>query len=288
MAKATTPIIIIGAGRSGTNMLRDLLTALPGVGSWPCDEINYIWRHGNARYPSDEFPPDFATPHVAAFIQRQFEKLFAHNDFSHGVEKTCANSLRVSFVSRVFPKARFVSIVRDGRDVAVSAAERWKAPLDIPYLAKKARYIPRSDLPYYASKYLWSRLYRLVSREKRVSVWGPRFSGMKEVFSQHSLPVASAIQWKRCVESSEQQLGNIDPGQVFRLRYEDFVANPADCMQQLLAFLEIEASQSEIHSILGGVSNKSVGRWKTILDEQTHTAIMEQIAPVLERFSYHE
>ena len=49
------PIIIIGAPRSGTNMLRDVLCNLDGVGSWPCDEINYIWRHGNVKNPSDEF-----------------------------------------------------------------------------------------------------------------------------------------------------------------------------------------------------------------------------------------
>ena len=42
------PVVIIGAARSGTNMLRDVLVKLPGVGTWPCDEINYIWRHGNA------------------------------------------------------------------------------------------------------------------------------------------------------------------------------------------------------------------------------------------------
>ena len=48
-------VIIIGAPRSGTNMLRDALTALPDCGTWPCDEINYVWRHGNVGFPSDEF-----------------------------------------------------------------------------------------------------------------------------------------------------------------------------------------------------------------------------------------
>jgi len=30
------PIVIIGAGRSGTNLLRDLLCAHPDVVTWPC------------------------------------------------------------------------------------------------------------------------------------------------------------------------------------------------------------------------------------------------------------
>lgn len=56
-----TPIILIGAPRSGTNIFRDTIASLPSVTTWPCDEINYIWRHGNINYPSDEFPVELAT-----------------------------------------------------------------------------------------------------------------------------------------------------------------------------------------------------------------------------------
>ena len=63
MSKASENIVLVGAPRSGTNMLRDVLTALDGIGTWPCDEINYIWRHGNVRYPSDELPRENATPY---------------------------------------------------------------------------------------------------------------------------------------------------------------------------------------------------------------------------------
>ena len=43
------PLIIIGAGRSGTNILRDSLCKVDGVVTWNCDEINPLWRHGNIR-----------------------------------------------------------------------------------------------------------------------------------------------------------------------------------------------------------------------------------------------
>ena len=55
-----TPLIIIGAGRSGTNILRDTLTSLSGFETWPCDEINPIWRHGNLFWPDDEIPVERA------------------------------------------------------------------------------------------------------------------------------------------------------------------------------------------------------------------------------------
>ncbi|MDN5869901.1 MAG: sulfotransferase [Nitrococcus sp.] len=34
------PVVIIGAPRSGTNMLRYVLTPIPGVRTWRCAEIN--------------------------------------------------------------------------------------------------------------------------------------------------------------------------------------------------------------------------------------------------------
>ena len=62
-------IIIIGAPRSGTNLLRNLLTAQDKFGSWPCDEINYIWRHHNINYCSDEFPKELARKSVKKYIK---------------------------------------------------------------------------------------------------------------------------------------------------------------------------------------------------------------------------
>ena len=60
-------VFIIGAPRSGTNMLRNILTNFDGVKTWPCDEINYILRHGNVRHPSDEFGVEHATPEVKQY-----------------------------------------------------------------------------------------------------------------------------------------------------------------------------------------------------------------------------
>ena len=39
------PIIIIGAPRSGTNILRNTLTTFFEIGTWDCDEIPYIWLY---------------------------------------------------------------------------------------------------------------------------------------------------------------------------------------------------------------------------------------------------
>src|SRR5699024_12209800 len=118
------PVVIIGAPRSGTNMLRDVLCSLDHVATWPCDEINYIWRHGNLRYPSDELPPKRATVPVRRYIRRQFDWVMRRYGVRYVVEKTCANSLRVPFVDAVVPEAKYVFIRRDGLDAVGSAMGR--------------------------------------------------------------------------------------------------------------------------------------------------------------------
>lgn len=278
--------IIIGAGRSGTNMLRDILTQLSGFGTWPCDEINYIWRHGNIRSTTDELKPEQATPAVKQFIQHQFQQVAERFALRVTVEKTCANSLRVGFVNEVIADAKYIFIVRDGRDVIASALKRWVAPLDVTYIAAKARYVPFKDLPYYGSRYFGNRLYRLFSGEKRLAFWGPRFNGMADLLRHESLPVVCAHQWRRCVERSAEDFALIDAKRVYQLRYEDLVQQPQQQLQQILDFLAVSATTTQVQRLTQGISIASIGKWRTELPPETLTLVNPIIQPVLKKYGY--
>ncbi|MGA7616384.1 MAG: sulfotransferase [Thermoanaerobaculia bacterium] len=263
------PIVIIGAGRSGTNILRDVLTGIPGFGTWPCDEINYIWRHGNVRHPDDELTADQVTPRIRSYIRGAFDHIAERGRLDHVVEKTCANSLRVGFVDAVLPEARFINIVRDGRDVVASAKLRWTAPLDLPYLAKKARWVPLTDLPWYASRYLWNRAYRLFSREKRLAFWGPRFAGLDDALARYELEEVCALQWKRCVDRSDADLGRIDPERLHAISYETFARDPEHELSRLADFLGVDIPDAQRNQLAASVSPRSVGKWRRDLDVDT-------------------
>ena len=280
---AATPVIIIGAARSGTNMLRELLTHAPGFETWPCDEINYIWRHGNRMYPSDEFSPGHATPSVKTYIRNQFNRLAGATGASTIVEKTCANSLRVGFVDAVVPEARFVFLYRDGRDVVASALKRWRAPFDASYILAKARYVPASDVPYYASRYALNRLHRLFSREKRLAFWGPRFNGMDAALRRHSLAQVAAMQWARSIERSLEAFACIDPARVVRVGYEDLASNPRPEAQRIFDFLEVNSTAGLNDEALHGLSSRSIGRWQEDLDESARKEIEPIVEPALTR-----
>lgn len=285
-APSYRPVIILGAGRSGTNMLRDVLCRLPDYGTWPCDEINYLWRHGNMRFPHDAFPPELARPEVRAFLDRAFRACARRESCSNVVEKTCANTLRAGFVAAALPEnARFLHIVRAGSDVVASAGKRWKAKLDLPYLLRKARFVPPLDLPYYAARYLGTRIYRLFDHEGRLSFWGPRYPGMEEDLQELSLAEVCAWQWRHCVERSLVDLGALDPDRILHLRYEDFVADPERELLRIGRFLEEDWSDAERRAAVATVSKGSVGKGARELNPEQREAIDEIVAPLMDRLT---
>ena len=280
------PIIIIGAPRSGTNMLRDVLCELEGVGTWPCDEINYIWRHGNIEKDTDEFSAEMLTPKIKKYIQNEFDSIAKKYDLEYVVEKTCANSLRVPFVDAAVPNAKYIFIYRDGVDAAGSAKKRWTAKLDIPYILKKVKYVPFTDLPYYGFKYFFNRVYRVFSKEERLAFWGPKFNGLDEALEQYSLEEVSALQWKKCVDASENAFQNMPNTQVIRVKYENFVTNPQEELQRILSSLNVSYDNSNIENIVSSVTSKSIGKGRQAFDEMQTKKITKLVEDTLRRYGY--
>lgn len=279
-------VIIIGAPRSGTNMLRDVLAGLPDCGTWPCDEINYIWRHGNLDFTSDEFRPEMATATIRDYIRGQFDRMNRKLDVGNLIEKTCANSLRVEFVRKVVPEAKFIVIRRDGVDAVASAMKRWTASLDVPYLLRKARFIPPSDLFYYASRYFMNRLHRMISNEGRLAYWGPRLDDMEDLLAHFSLPKICAVQWKRCVDATDGALKAMDEGTVYQLAYEAFVANPSFELARIANFLALQANETEMSRAVRPVTDKSVGAGRRALPDEVVAEIIAAAGDTLERHGY--
>ena len=279
------PIIIIGAPRSGTNMLRNALCQVAGFVTWPCDEINSVWRYGNARQENDELGASSANKTVKKYIHQAFDKLVLRSRGDRVIEKTCANSLRLDFVNEIFPKAQYIFITRDGRDVFPSAMKRWESPFDLSYSLRKARYIPTRDLPAYAARYCSYRAKRMWSRQKHLSSWGPRFKGIDEYVRAHKLSEICAKQWAVCVEKSISSFQKINSSCIYSVRYEDFVESPAHYMHEIMRFLDRQTSEIEITKSIQNVMRSSVGKGKLspFYIDQKVEGILE---PMLNRCGY--
>lgn len=256
-----TPVVILGAGRSGTNMLRDVLTTMPDIDTWPCDEIQPIWRHGHLDHPTDDFTAQMASPRIRAFIRRAFIRQWkARGRPAFLVEKTCANTLRVPFLAAILPEAHFITITRHPEDVVPSAKLRWEGKLEVPplsYFAAKARFIPLMDVPRYGAGFVSNRIDKLRGRAKRLRVWGPIWDGL-ETHQHASLEEICARQWGACVGQTRVALDTVTQP-VTATTYERFLADPEGETGRLLDAIGYGAARDALPQAVASVRRKDIG-----------------------------
>ena len=220
-----SPIIIIGAARSGTKFLRDLLASAEGVQAVPYD-INYVWRYGAEESPHDVLDPEILSTKRLNYIRNTIRQLSRAKPNDVMIEKTVSNSLRVPFVDKVFPDARYVHLIRDGHDVTESAMRQWQAKPEIGGLFKKLKSIPFGSWTYV----VWFAKNFLVGLAKGRGgggIWGPRFPGVQAAAEKLSLAELCATQWRVSVETATVDLANISDAssRVFTITYANLVKN---------------------------------------------------------------
>ena len=285
------PVVILGAGRSGTNMLRDALTKMPQISTWDCDEINPVWRYGLPMASSDEFGPSALTKRAQGVIDGAFDRVAKNNPGTQFVvEKTCANSLRPGFVDAAVPDCVFVQIVRDGRDVTPSAAKRWRGELEVDprsYFLAKARNTPLMALPAYGWQFLTTRWRKLRGKSDQLGVWGPRYDGLEADMSR-PLDEICALQWAKCVDRTDEYLGQLPPERWLRLRYEDLVANPSEQIVRVFEFLGVPVGQGEVAHSVSDIRTSSGPRTPRPMEPSDATRLMPIMAATLERHGYLE
>jgi hypothetical protein len=109
--------LIIGCARSGTSILGELVASHPEVKY--IFEAHDVWESaGLGVCDSHRLTAEHATPRVRKHIREWFRK--RQGPATVLVEKTPRNVLRVPFIRAVFPEAKIIHIVRDGRDVSCS------------------------------------------------------------------------------------------------------------------------------------------------------------------------
>lgn len=143
-------VFILGVGRSGTTLLRAIMNAHRQVAVAPeakfvADMLKITRRYQNKNtFDSQKFVADlsrseyFAYWHIdeqelsscveyATSIQNAFEllyQLYGTKQNKHFVlDKSPNNVLEIKLIKKAWPNARFIHIIRDGRDVAISSLQ---------------------------------------------------------------------------------------------------------------------------------------------------------------------
>jgi hypothetical protein len=130
-------IFNVGARRSGTYWLQRIVCAHPAVGEVPSE--TYVFSHGIAPLMERFQYDDRNSPEVGKVFAdrgRLIESVrglcdtvfgeFAEPGHSHVAERTPWHVFHLALIAEVYPDARFVHIVRDGRDAVRSlVAQPW-------------------------------------------------------------------------------------------------------------------------------------------------------------------
>ncbi|PZD72796.1 hypothetical protein C1752_03206 [Acaryochloris thomasi RCC1774] len=284
MNSSYQPLILIGAARSGTKLLRDSIACHPHVDKVPYD-INYVWKFGNEDIPHDELKIDDLNNAIRTKIASAIDR------FSRGspyiIEKTVSNCLRVPYVASVFPDAKYLHIVRNGFDVIESVARQWTAQPDWQYIFQKALTFPILDAFGYGISYTKKTIQSLwVSDSKNIATWGVRYDGIDEDIKVRNLLEVCAIQWSQSVSKASAGLKNINSENLLLVRYEDFVENPNLVLEKIAEFANIDLSLCLKSTDLGAIRKDEVGKGIRTLTLEQRKSISPIIEKELALFSY--
>ncbi|MEO5624895.1 MAG: sulfotransferase [Dokdonella sp.] len=139
------PVFIMSPPRSGSTLLFETLAQAPDV--FTIGRESHALIEGlpglnvlDHNYDSNRLDAAVATPAVIEELRRRFlaeahdrQRRAPNAPALRLLEKTPKNSLRVPFLAKVFPEARFVYLYRDPRETLSSMTEAWQSGRFVTY-----------------------------------------------------------------------------------------------------------------------------------------------------------
>lgn len=257
-------IFLIGPARSGTKILRDVISTHPYIDKVPFD-INFIWKYGHSDSNSDLLKPNDFNRFSQNYIEKYINRLRSKNGYI--IEKSVSNSVRIPYVLQNFPESKFIFLVRDGLDTVESVSRQWFKNPDKRYLFDKAKTIPLKILLSYGIKYIFNR-----GKRKDEYIWGVNVPGIEDY---DSVEEKAAYQWSYCIESMMDSYNKINEDQKIIVQYEEMVYHPQNVLTEVLKFIDKNYNLESID--LNLLNSRNVGKSKEHLDEVQTKSINEII-----------
>ena len=244
MLENKSPIIIVGAGRTGTTIFHRMfsehphLAWLPGrlsstfparleLGRLVMKGLDYpllgellkrrikpgesyqLWEHHCKGFsaPYRDLLAADVTDKAKSQVPRTMAKILTEE--RNRLLLKITGWPRIGFLSEIFEDARFIHVMRDGRAVANSMLNvyfwrGWEGPKN------------------------WG--------------WGELSSAQEGEWYEHgqSFVVLAAIQWKILMDAMEKAKGTISSERFLEVKYEDLCTDPVDQFQKVTQFCELE------------------------------------------------
>lgn len=282
-------VFIIGAGRSGSSILHELLGYHPRIGwmSYLCDtrpfspetnrrvlaamrlpligrllrrhfEPHECYRIFDVSYPGFSAPMrdlvrSDVTDRAAREIRSRLAAVIPADRTTLVVKIT--GWPRIGFLAELFPEAKFVHLVRDGRAVAnsllqVSWWHGWRGPANWRFGPLPARY---------------------------ETEW---------VAHKQSFAALAAIEWKLVMEAVEDARSEVTDEQFMNVRYEDLCADDERSMRSIVDHMGLDWA-TELDDALVRLPLKTRNdKWRDELGAHNASIVNEVLRDMLPQYGY--
>ncbi|MCB1092004.1 MAG: sulfotransferase, partial [Verrucomicrobiae bacterium] len=199
-------------------------------------------------------------------------------------EKTPSNCLRLRFIEALYPDARLIHLVRDGRSVVASMMRMLSKAPDADRVKARLAETPWRDLPALAPVFLRDTVERRLAGRK--PFWGPRPPGWRE-WLDLPVPLMLARQWRTLVETALRDLTAFPSEHQCQIRYEDFVAAPREGLTGLLDLAGLRGDPDFLETTAAEVRPSSFAdEWRQTLSDEAIAQIETEAGPLLEQLGY--
>lgn len=221
-----SPVFLVGCGRSGTTILGECLARHEDIEYlheprelWRmCVPETDVWsRSANQRGGRVRLGPEHASDQQAELCRRVFGYYLGRSQRRLLLEKLPINCFRLGMLHRIFPQARYLYLVRDGREVARSIQTRADNPWNGWYGA---------------GDYKWLQLEELA-----------RSHGLADVLPQcQNNYQRGLMEWRLSMEEACAFQPQIGGERWLQISYNELIESPSSTLGAIQDFLQLPGS----------------------------------------------
>ena len=262
LSRHGSPVIIYNAAHSGSRLLTRMLTSMGlYMGAHLNDSEDSLDMAELVEHIVERHAPDYTSLFADGDPALEALALAAASEHLRGRPpgarwgwKLCETGHALPVISRLFPDAQVIHLIRDGRDVAFS-----------PFVAPKHAY--------------WRKIYFGVGNLRS-------WRGLpmtQRAYRKHG-PMFNAARWANSVTLGRAH-GAMLGERYCEVRYEDLVADPVAAGARIAAFLG--RPTPELSAVALSVDPGRVGRWRALPQRETQQ-VLQLLAPALAAFGYDD
>ena len=306
-ANSDSFVFIIGSPRSGTTVLGEILDKHHEISQWY--EPYFVWDRYFRNHPHDERSAEETTSKIKKQIFTEFLRYKRKTGSRIVVDKSPRNSLKIPFIMRIFPQARFIHLLRDGRDVTLSIHKEWIRRRKIvqnsqnnnkfnykrafrvvkewlnrqPFLKDKIR-----SLWFETHGHIFNKTLHLNRLRWNGEIgWGPRFKDWDGSMYQKSMLTFNAYQWLKCVEDINLYWPIIPAENKLEVRYENLISEGEKNIITILKFLGLRTHENFFDSI-PKLKKDNFNKWQNEFSREQANEVHEILTPMLIKLGYEK